>query len=202
MKRRCRQNWIPAIYANDNQGRWRSDMRTVIAHCVRKDAPGRGMVERLRPESDDYVLLKPKHSAFHATPLDTILSYLGARTVILAGLTTSACILLTPGEVYVRDLKLFVPADCVAGLKKTDHLKALDMLRSSFKANTTTSVRLTLRSYATQRLEEAPVKSMGRIAAPLSCDLPVACTRCLRTSAVLSKPNQVKPLSSQRLAIL
>lgn len=144
LRLRCKQNRIPVIYANDNQGRWRSDVRAVLAHCGRKKAPGREMVETLKPEPDDYVVLKPKHSAFHATPLDTLLSYLCARTVILAGFTTSACVLLTAGEIYVRDLKLFVPADCVASLNKADHLKALSLMRISFKANTTISSRLDL----------------------------------------------------------
>ena len=75
LRLRCKQNRIPVIYANDNQGRWRSDIRAVLAHCGWMKAPGREMVERLRPEPDDYVVLKPKHSAFHATPLDTLLSY-------------------------------------------------------------------------------------------------------------------------------
>ena len=57
------------------------------------------------PASDDYIVLKPKYSAFYATPLDTILSYLKTRAVILTGLTTAACILLAVGEIYVRDLK-------------------------------------------------------------------------------------------------
>jgi nicotinamidase-related amidase len=144
LKERCKEKRIPTIYANDNQGRWRSDFKTVLAHCMRPDAPGREMVKALRPEPDDYIFLKPKHSAFHATPLDTLLAYLGTRTVILAGLTTSACVLLTAGEIYVRDLKLFVPADCVAGLRKSDHRKALDLMRTSFRAHTTLSSRLNL----------------------------------------------------------
>jgi len=62
------------------------------------------MVEKLIPEASEYIVLKPKHSAFYATPLDTLISYLKTKTIILAGLTTSACILLTAGEIYVRDL--------------------------------------------------------------------------------------------------
>jgi len=61
-------------------------------------------------EPEDYFVLKPKHSAFYSTPLDTLFVHLKTEAVILAGLTTAACILLTSGEIYIRDLKLFVPS--------------------------------------------------------------------------------------------
>ena len=49
------------------------------------------MIQALLPEQQDYVVLKPKHSAFYATPLDTLLEYIGVKNVILAGITTNAC---------------------------------------------------------------------------------------------------------------
>jgi len=38
----------PVIYANDNRGRWRSDFGTVLAHCVRAEAPGKRLTEGAR----------------------------------------------------------------------------------------------------------------------------------------------------------
>ena len=146
LKARCRKAGIPAVYVNDNRGKWRSDFRAVLAHCRRPESLGHPLVQALIPGLDDYIVLKPKHSAFHATPLDTIMSYLKTKTVILTGLTTSACVLLTAGEIYIRDLKLYVPSDCVAGLHSQDHRRALDLMRISFRAVTTPSRNLNLRS--------------------------------------------------------
>ena len=70
-----------------------------------------GLQRALAPAKDNYVALKPKHSAFYATSLDTLLK---TRVIILARLTTSACILLTACELYVRDFEIFIPTDCVA----------------------------------------------------------------------------------------
>jgi len=145
LKRRCKKLRIPAIYVNDNRGKWRSDFPAVLAHCRRPGAPGQPLVERVIPDTSDYVVLKPKHSAFYAIPLDALLSYLKAHTVILAGLTTSACILMTAGEIYIRDLKLYVPSDCVAALTRHDHLNALGIMKRSFEADTTPSTRLGLK---------------------------------------------------------
>jgi isochorismate hydrolase len=72
LKRRCRKVGIPAIYVNDNRGRWRSDASDLVKQCLSDDAPGRTLVEPLLPLPDDYIVLKPKHSAFYATPLDAL----------------------------------------------------------------------------------------------------------------------------------
>src|SRR4051794_1381370 len=70
---------IPAIYVNDNFGRWRSDFRAQVHHSLQTDSYGRQVVEMLQPEDDDYFVLKPKHSGFFSTTLDVLLEYLGAE---------------------------------------------------------------------------------------------------------------------------
>jgi isochorismate hydrolase len=101
------------------------------------------MVSQLIPEASDYIL-KPKHSAFYATPLDTLFSYLKAKTVILAVLITNACILSTASELYVRDLDIYVQYDCVAAPIKRTHRYALELMNISFDVDTTSSTKLNL----------------------------------------------------------
>jgi nicotinamidase-related amidase len=72
LKKRCRDAGIPVIYVNDNCGKGRSDFSAVLSHCLRPDSPGCPMVSQLIPEAS--VVLKSKHSAFRATPLDTLIS--------------------------------------------------------------------------------------------------------------------------------
>src|SRR5215207_2253713 len=61
-KRQLKSEGIPAIYVNDNFGRWRSDFRAQVEHCLHDSTRGRPLVELLRPAEDDYFVLKPKHS--------------------------------------------------------------------------------------------------------------------------------------------
>ena len=61
-----------------HRDKWRADF-SAAANCLRAGAPGRQMVERLVPESFDYIVLKSKHSASYATRLDELLSYLKPR---------------------------------------------------------------------------------------------------------------------------
>ena len=145
LKRRCKDAGIPAIYVNDNRDKWRSDFSVVLSHCLRPDSPGCPMVSQLIPEASDYIVLKGKHSAFCATPLDTLFSYMKVKAVILAGLITNACILTTASELYVRDLDVYVRSDCVAAPIKRAHRHALEIMKISFDVDTTSSTKLAVR---------------------------------------------------------
>jgi nicotinamidase-related amidase len=136
LSRACRKRGVPVIYVNDNRGRWRSDSGTVIKAALRPGSPGRKLAKRLLPRKHDYIVLKPKHSPFYATPLDTLLQYLGTRTLIITGIATESCVLVAATEAHMRDLKLIVPADCVAGLTAKDHSQAVELMRRNFQADT------------------------------------------------------------------
>jgi nicotinamidase-related amidase len=133
---------VPVIYANDNFGRWRSDFREVVEHCLRDDVRGRPFVRQLAPAADDYFVLKPKHSAFYATSLPTLLEYLGPKRLILAGLTGDICVLLSASDAYMRDFHLNVPEDCIASIDAAENTKALDYMRRVLDVDTTPSTEL------------------------------------------------------------
>jgi nicotinamidase-related amidase len=136
---RAREAGIAVIYANDNFGRWRSDFRSLLRHCQGDDVRGREIARRLAPADDDYFVLKPKHSAFFSTSLDTLLAYLGARTLILTGMTTDSCILVTAIEADMRDMRVIVPEDCVAATTARRHERALEHLRDALDAEVVAS---------------------------------------------------------------
>ena len=65
--------------------------------------------------------------------------------MILGGLITNACILSTASELYVRDLDVYVPSDCVAAPIKRAHRYALELMKISFDVDTRSSTELNLR---------------------------------------------------------
>jgi nicotinamidase-related amidase len=148
LKCRARAAGIPAVYVNDNFGRWRSDLSTLLEHCRREGVRGRPLVERLMPEADDYFVLKPKHSGFFSTTLDTLLAYLRARTLILTGLTADNCVLFTASDAYLRDFDVIVPPDCVASIDPRHTRQALDHMHRVLKAELTDSTVLSLSTRA------------------------------------------------------
>ncbi|HEX8150578.1 MAG TPA: isochorismatase family cysteine hydrolase [Pyrinomonadaceae bacterium] len=114
LKRRAKEAGVPVVYVNDNFGKWQSDFKKILEHCLEGDVRGRPVVELLRPEEDDYFVLKPKHSGFFSTTLDILLDYLQAKTLVLTGLTGDICVLFTAHDAYMRDFNLVIPSDCVA----------------------------------------------------------------------------------------
>jgi nicotinamidase-related amidase len=136
VKTRAKRAGLPTIYVNDNFGQWRSNFTTLLAYCRRSGAPGREFVQGIAPDENDYLVLKPMHSAFYQTPLDVLIRYLDVDSLILAGLTTDSCILCTAHDANMRDLKLFIPADCCASRTRERHLRALHNLRDIKDADT------------------------------------------------------------------
>lgn len=144
LAQKAREAGIPVIYANDNFGRWRSDFREVIRHCLEDGVRGEPLARLLQPEKNDYFVLKPKHSAFYATTLDTLLQYLGVRRLVLTGITSDICVMFTANDAYLRDLAAYVPSDCVAAVQADENMHALRYMERVLKADTTPSPRLDL----------------------------------------------------------
>ncbi|HEY2762156.1 MAG TPA: isochorismatase family cysteine hydrolase, partial [Pirellulales bacterium] len=92
LKRRAHQAGVPVIYLNDNFGRWRSDFAAQIEHCLKPDCRGRAIAKMLKPDEQDYFVLKAKHSGFYCTALDILLAYLNIQSVILTGFAGNNCV--------------------------------------------------------------------------------------------------------------
>ena len=100
------------------------------------------IAELLRPEPDDYFVLKPKHSGFQFTTLDVLLAHLGAKTLVLTGVAGNFCVLFTANDAYMRDYRLVVPCDCIASQTEGDDRYALEHMASVTKARTAPSAEI------------------------------------------------------------
>ena len=163
---RARRARVPVIYVNDNFGRWRSDFRTQLERCLTRPVRGRPLARRLRPRATDYVVLKTKHSGFYATALELLLRYLEATTLVLAGLTADRCVLFTASDAFMRDFRLWVPADCVASLDPAHNRRALDEMARLFDADLTESTRLMLSRARVRRRGPAAARRSPSASAP------------------------------------
>ena len=146
LKKRTKEAGIPSIYVNDNFGRWQSDFKKIVAHCSGDEARGRDFVKLLRPDDEDYFVLKPKHSGFYSTTLDLLLTHLTAKNLILTGIAGNNCVLFTANDAYMRDFKIFVPADCVVSNTEEDNEHALKQMETVLKADTTIAAKLDLKA--------------------------------------------------------
>ena len=151
LKTRARREGIPVIYVNDNFGRWRSNFSAQVEHCLHDGVRGQALVELLRPHDDDYFVLKPKHSGFFSTTLETLLRYLEVKTVVLTGLVTNICVLFTANDAYLRDFAIVVPSDCAASNTDEDHRYALEQISTVLKGDIRPSSALSFPDLARRR---------------------------------------------------
>jgi nicotinamidase-related amidase len=146
LKQRVKKAGVPVVYVNDNFGKWQEDFKTMSDHFAKPDAKGREVVELLKPNHDDYYVLKPHRSGFYSTSLELLLRDLKAKTLIITGITTDICVLFTANDAYMRGFDLHIPIDCVAAVKPSFSRQAMEFIERVLKADTRKSTDISFRS--------------------------------------------------------
>jgi nicotinamidase-related amidase len=142
LRERCRARGVPVIYANDNEGQWRSDFKFVVRGALESPGGGARIAQLLEPGDEDYFVLKPKHSAFFATPLELLLDHLRVRRLLVAGVTSDQCVAATVTDARMRDFEVVVPEDAVATLTAARERRALAHLREVLAVPTPAAARV------------------------------------------------------------
>jgi nicotinamidase-related amidase len=114
LKERLGHDGVATIYANDNYGVWQSDFHTLVSACLGMQGPPGEIARLLYPQARDLTILKPRHSAFFASPLELLLAEMQAQELVICGLATDKCVQLTAMDAFLREYKAWVPADCTA----------------------------------------------------------------------------------------
>jgi nicotinamidase-related amidase len=144
LKARCSRAGVPTIYVNDNRGRWRSDLRRLVDMSLEAGGAGAEITSALLPAESDYFVLKPKQSAFFATPLELLLSYLKVRRLIVTGVASDQCIWATAADAGMRDFEAVVPRDCVATQSRERNERFLRQCADALCVPTTPGPRIRL----------------------------------------------------------
>lgn len=111
-----RTRGFPVIYANDNFANWQMDFKELVQVCLATEGASSTIAKLLRPQPGDYFILKPKHSAFLATPLAVLLAKLGVSELVVAGMTAESCVAATCFDSNAREYDTVVVREAVAGI--------------------------------------------------------------------------------------
>ena len=136
LKRRLARQGVAVVYANDNYGVWRSDFDDGLADCLQREGEAGELARLLVPAEADLRILKPRNSAFHATPLALLLQRMETKELVIAGLATDLCVLHTAMDAHQHGFSLRVPADCTAAESPEGKRAALDTMRRHLGADT------------------------------------------------------------------
>ena len=92
---------------------------------------GAEVIDDLKPGPTDITLPKRRFSAFFKTDLDQTLRMLGVDTIIVTGITTEVCVLMTAMDGLSHDFSVIILEDCSASRKKEFHQGCLNLYRDS-----------------------------------------------------------------------
>jgi len=90
---------------------------------------GAEVVDDLKPEPTDISLPKRRFSAFFKTDLDQTLRVLDVDTIIVTGITTEVCVLMTVMDGLSHDFSVILLEDCSASRSKEFHQGCLNLYR-------------------------------------------------------------------------
>lgn len=133
LKKHFRSKGWPVIYINDHYQLWKADIELILNHTMNNvSAP---IIQELKPEDEDYFLIKPKHSAFYATSLHTLLNELKVDSVVVTGVAGNICVFFTANDAYMREFTIYVPKDTIASEEKKSNDFALCMMEKVLTAD-------------------------------------------------------------------
>ena len=100
------------------------------------------LAQVLAPTEKDYFILKPKHSAFHLSPLEALLEKLKVKRLVVTGIAGDVCVLFTAHDAHMRGYEVIVPRDCMASNTKKQNDTALKQLTVGLKLKAPPAARL------------------------------------------------------------
>jgi len=124
-----RKRGFPIIFACDSflEGDFIFRGRMKV-HSLR-GTKGSEVVDDLKPEVTDIILPKRRFSAFFKTDLDQTLRVFGVDTIIVTGMTTEVCVLMTAMDGLCHDFSVILLEDCSASRSREFHQGCLDLYR-------------------------------------------------------------------------
>lgn len=99
------------------------------------------VIEALTPQPGDVVIDKSRPSSFYGTRLEPVLTNLGIRSLVIAGVTTNICVETTARDAGQRDYRVHVVSDATAEYDPARYESALAAIGLAFGwVNTTDDV--------------------------------------------------------------
>ncbi len=127
--REGRKRGFPVVFACDSflEGDFLFRGRMKV-HSLR-GTQGAEVIDDLRPEPTDMILPKRRFSAFFKTDLDQTLRTLSVDTIVVTGMTTEVCVLMTAMDGLCQDFSAILLEDCSASRSKEIRKGCLNLYR-------------------------------------------------------------------------
>jgi ureidoacrylate peracid hydrolase len=112
----ARQAGVPVIWIRDSHRRNLRRDREMLKRTphAEEGSWGTEVIEDLGARPDEFVVLKPRYSAFFQTDLDLILKDMTVDQLVIFGVVTNICVRSTVHDGFFLGYEIVVPRDCCA----------------------------------------------------------------------------------------
>jgi nicotinamidase-related amidase len=123
----CREVGTPLIYITTHRRADNADAPKTISDIGGAGAgnqagtPAVAVVDELAMQPNDYLVVKPRFSAFYGTNVDGILKSLGTETILVGGISTQRSVEGTARDAKNRDMQCVVVSDCCTAGEEDVH---------------------------------------------------------------------------------
>ena len=135
---RCRHAGVPIVHIMTV---WRHGVVDMSPFTTSEDLRTRGLregeagvdlVPELTAQAGDYVVVKKRYSGFYQTDLDLLLSGLGTRSLLVAGVATNFCVRATVHDASFRGLISVVSPETCRSYSPEEHAASLRDIANGF----------------------------------------------------------------------
>ena len=127
----ARTRTYPVIFAHDSYLPDDFVFRGKIKPHSIQGTEGAEIMDELSPEPAELVLPKRRFSAFFGTGLTQTLKGWGVDTLIIAGVATHVCVLMTAMDGICHDFRVIVLKDCCASYRADIHDSTIQIYEHS-----------------------------------------------------------------------
>ena len=129
----CREVGTPIIYITTYRRTDNSDAPKTVADVgggggvpMLEGTPAVEVIDELAPQPGDYIVVKPRFSAYYGTNMEGILNSLGTETILVGGISTQRSVEGTARDAKNRDTQCVVVSDCCTAGEEDVHQMTID----------------------------------------------------------------------------
>ena len=129
----CREVGAPIIYITTYRRADNSDAPKTIADvgggggaAMLEGTPAVEVIDELAPHDGDYIVVKPRFSAYYGTNMESILKSLDTETILVGGISTQRSVEGTARDAKNRDTQCVVVSDCCTAGEEDVHQMTID----------------------------------------------------------------------------
>ena len=130
---------MPVLYTVNNHDAWTDSAawrkrQGSEVHALARTGTWGSEFYGVSPQPDERIVVKHRYNAFVGTDLDLVLRSRGIETLLFSGVATNVCVETTARDAFVRDYRVVMVRDCLAGASLQEHEASLTSLARYFDA--------------------------------------------------------------------